>query len=79
MDTIALIIRRTKLWLSRPIKCKLGFHVFNWRERSFPLGSGMINFHCERCQKVIKKMPIDDIPKDKQFPLPNDILDVFEQ
>ena len=50
------------LWWRRPLKCKLGFHGFDWSEWSYPMTGGEVSFHCPACQKIIKKIPADDLP-----------------
>ena len=59
---------KLKRWFSRPLKCKLGFHVFSWDEwsRGYCCWEhfNKISFHCKRCQKIIKTLAPDDIPED---------------
>lgn len=63
--------KKWKLW-----KCVFGFHVFDWFEwsRNFESPS-VINFHCARCQDVIKTIPFDDIPEIQR----NHILDISNE
>lgn len=56
---------RLKLWVKRPLKCIFGFHKFDWNEWSYPMCGGEVSFHCADCQKIIKKIPADDLPYDK--------------
>lgn len=58
-----LFIYKIWLWWRRPFACKLGFHVFNWRERGTSPCSGLMDFYCQRCQKHIKSLPYDDVPE----------------
>jgi len=53
---------RLKLWLwwTRPLKCKFGFHFRCENEFSYALCSGVITFHCRKCQKAIERIPLDD-------------------
>jgi len=53
---------KLRRWLRRPWKCKFGFHTKDKTEWSMALGSGLINFHCAKCQKIIKTIPLDDAP-----------------
>jgi len=54
---------RIFLWCRRPLSCKFGFHALpsEW-EVSTAAGSGIVNYHCPRCQKVIRRIPLDDAP-----------------
>lgn len=41
-------------WLARLFLCRLGFHLFDDGERSWPVPNPdrVIYFHCGRCQKT---------------------------
>jgi len=67
MGWIKLIIymfkkKKWKLW-----KCILGFHIFDWYEWSRNYENPSVaNFHCARCQDIIKVIPFDDIPEEQR-------------
>ncbi len=62
MNKLTKPVFRLRLWWSRPLKCVLGFHKFDWNEWSYPMCGGLVSFHCADCQKTIKKIPLDDLP-----------------
>lgn len=65
MNEKTKIFFRLRLWWRRPLKCILGFHKDDWNEWSYPKCAGIVFFHCANCQKVIKKIPVDDLPPEK--------------
>ena len=51
-----------KRWWNRPLLCKFGFHAQKSDEEvSYKTGSGIMSFHCPRCQKAIDSVPMDDV------------------
>ena len=64
MGLLLYIIRKRK-WRLWPCLWPFRRHIFDWTEwsRSFDKPS-IANFHCRRCQKIIKRLPFDDVPEE---------------
>jgi len=71
---LRIIWWRLRLWLGRPWRCKLGFHAsIDFHEMSYGF-RGMVDYHCSRCQHIIKSIAIDDLaPKERAI-----VSDVIE-
>jgi hypothetical protein len=52
---------RFRLWLMRPLACKLGFHCKKYNNFSYAICSGVVYFHCAYCEKKIDKKYFDDL------------------
>lgn len=55
---------RLQLWLTAPWRCKLGRHVT--REGYVSYGSGVMTYHCTRCERGFLRFALDDTSADEQ-------------
>lgn len=51
---------RIQLWLTAPLRCKLGRHVT--RDGYWSSGFGMITYHCVNCEKAVRTVPLTEEP-----------------
>ena len=74
-----IIPLRWMLWLTRPLPCKLGRHIFD--SNSWGFGGAVIDWYCPRCQKRIGFTALDDASAEAQASLSAamDILGIFQE